>query len=572
MEPWEARSTASAAGNRPTRICFFFNAQRHQLLHGISTATALARKPGFEVHVMSPNPGHIAYARRISDRLGGAPIVFSVASSPLLSALRRASGASVPPKALSLPLLAPQLNRFDAIALPERTSTALKSLGVSAPRFIHLDHGAGDRAAGFDRRIARFDMVLMAGDKHRERLAREGLIRDGGHAVVGYPKFEAADAIREAGWTPFRDRKPIVLYNPHFCGLGSWERFGIPLLRAFAGQDRYNLIVAPHVRMLDSRRKRARWAAMTAEFARHAHIVIDPGSDRSIDMTYTALADIYVGDVSSQVYEFLRAPKPCLFLDAHDVDWEQDENYAHWHFGPVERSPDRLIDAIDSACASHGAFVDIQRRSFALTFATDAIPASDRAATAIADYLDRAGPNPHDVPADRSPSTWQHFRRAAALAAIVGAGWLAHDAFGPLNSPASAANFVAEAVTSHQTTLIRAQMRSQPEIVDYDPAEIRKATGIVMPQLPASWRLMDVQVYPSDAGPIVQVAARTGQGETISLVAMRVDTPAGRTPIVSSLRGDEVAYWEENDQAYGIVGTIAAKRLLSLASEVAGGA
>jgi anti-sigma factor RsiW len=112
-------------------------------------------------------------------------------------------------------------------------------------------------------------------------------------------------------------------------------------------------------------------------------------------------------------------------------------------------------------------------------------------------------------------------------------------------------------------------MKSQPGDRDFDPAEIRKATGIAMPRFPASWRLTDVQVYPAAAGPIVQVAALTDRGEAISFVAMHGDTAAGRTPILTSRKGNQVAYWEEGGLAYGIVGVIPAKRLLLLASQVA---
>jgi hypothetical protein len=376
----------SDCGLRPVRICFLFNAQRHQILHGISIAAEMARRPGFEVHVISPSSDHIRYAKMVVASLGGAPITFVAAASALAS-LRWIAGASTPPKLFSLALLARCLNGFDAIAVPERTTTILRRFGVTTPRYIHLDHGAGDRAAGFDRRIAKFDLVLMAGEKHRARLSRGGLIKENGHAIVGYPKFEAADAIRAPDWSPFRDAKPVVLYNPHFSQLGSWEKFGVPLLRAFAGQERYNLIVAPHVRMLDRKRKRARWLATLDEFTRYPHIEIDPGSDRSIDMTYTKLADVYVGDVSSQVYEFLRTPRPCLFLDAHGIAWETDENYAHWNFGPVVRSTDSLVGAIDAARVDHRDFADIQHRGFDLTFDSSDLAASHRAATAIADYL-----------------------------------------------------------------------------------------------------------------------------------------------------------------------------------------
>jgi len=547
------------AAAAPTRVCFFFNAQRHQLLHGISTAVELSRRPGFEVHVWATNDEHIAYAQAATERLGGARIVFTAAGPTLLDALRRATGASTPPKILSLALLAHRLNSFDAIAVPERTSILLKRLGATAPRYIHLDHGAGDRAAGFDRRIREFDMVLMAGEKHRERLGREGLIHPGRHAVAGYPKFDAADAMRDPAWRPFANSRPTVLYNPHFSALGSWDVFGEALLRAFAGQDRYNLIVAPHVRMLDGKVQKARWRSLIEAYGALPHIHIDTGSDRCIDMTYTTLADIYVGDVSSQVYEFLRTPKPCVFLDGHGVDWQADENYAHWRFGPVLGSPERVLETVDYAVGGHWRFLEAQIEGFDATFAHDAEPASRRAARAMADYL-AAQPR---IVANPRP------RRAAQAAALVLAaagGWAAH----AVATPPAVPTFVDEAVSSHQTTLIRAAMRSQPEVPLLDRVEIREATGIRLPTLPAAWRLADVQVYPADWGPIVHVAAVTERGEPVSLVATRlVDTPASRTPILQSHKGDRVAYWEEDGQAYGLVGAIPARRLLRLAAELA---
>ena len=54
------------------------------------------------------------------------------------------------------------------------------------------------------------------------------------------------------------------------------------------------------------------------------------GSVRSIDMTYTDQASVYIGDVSSQVYEFLRRPRPCIFLNFDRTAWQGDENFAHW--------------------------------------------------------------------------------------------------------------------------------------------------------------------------------------------------------------------------------------------------
>jgi hypothetical protein len=369
------------------RIVFFFNAQNHQLLHGLPTAVRLAAKSEARVIIASPGAWQLEYARFAAARLGDAAIEYYNISSSLLSIAQTISGGRNPPKLLTMVTAAGWLNESDAIAVPERTSIFLKRLGVTRPRFIHLDHGAGDRAAGFDRRIADFDFVLMAGEKHRARMQREGLIREGHHAVVGYPKFEAADAIRDPSFRPFADDRPVVLYNPHFSSLGSWERFGADVLSAFADQDRYNLVVAPHVRLLDGREASARWAGLLDDYEGRPHIHIDRGSDRSIDMTWTTLADVYLGDVSSQVYEFLRTPKPCVFLNAGGVDWQGDENYGHWRFGPVRETTIDLVGAIDAARVNHRDFLAAQTAGFAETFSTSLVPASERAARAIMDFM-----------------------------------------------------------------------------------------------------------------------------------------------------------------------------------------
>lgn len=372
------------------RICFYFNAQRHQLLHGIATAVAMARLPGHAVFVVSPAQGHIDYARKLVGLLGGAPIRFVQPRSRLLSAGMRWRGSVVPPKRLALIVLARWLNGFDAIAVPERNSTTLKKIGVLRPKLIHIDHGAGDGAAGFDPRIRHFDFVLMAGRKHRERLMAEGLIKPGKYAVVGYPKFEAADAIRDDGWRPFSNGLPNILYNPHFCELGSWEQCGEQILEDFAAQDRYNLILAPHVRLLDRKEGRNRWSALLDRYEGHPHIHIDRGSDRLIDMTYTTLADLYLGDISSQVYEFLRVPRPCLFLNPQGVEWRANANYAHWHFGEVLDHGGRLMDAVDRAFVDHSRYLPAQQRGVAATFRAGGGAAL--AARTMAAYLAEAAP------------------------------------------------------------------------------------------------------------------------------------------------------------------------------------
>lgn len=572
------RTKGAFAGRSRLKICFLFNAQRHQLLHGIGAAFRLARDPGFEVTVMSPSQGHLDYARQLCAHWGEDRIVYSCVRSPLLAAVWGKVGGAVPPKLLTLSVLAPLLNRFDAVAVPERTSISLKRMGVRHPAFIHLDHGAGDRAAGFDPRIRHFDFVLMAGEKHRARLLREGLIRPGAHAVVGYPKFEAADAARDPAWDPFPgDSRPVVLYNPHFSKLGSWHLLGGEVLEAFARQDRYNLIVAPHVRLLDSIAARERWAALLDRYAGNPRILIDPGSDRSIDMSYTMAADIYLGDVSSQVYEFLRVPRPCLFLDPAGIDWKDDENYAHWRFGPVVNTADRLIDAVDHACTSHPDFVGPQKAAFAATFGDSPILPAERAAAAIASYMRKRQRSAEARRRGRRVWVKKRLDRVAAVGrravlivpAVIG-GWLLHDLTEPTPSVAAHTSFVDEAVASHEILLLRDEMRSQRETPDFEPKEILAVTGIAMPRLPADWQILDVQIFPSDVGPSVQLRVRTQEGMRFTMVATRrVDTPAEGRPLLERRRGERIAFWEERGTAFALVGRQSPARLFAMASLIA---
>ena len=383
-----ARLTATGVAPLP-RIAFLFNAQAHQIFHGITVAEQLSLGWRANVDILSASSTHLALARRLTHPDSHCLLRFDLIGPSALRAVAAATGSVVPPKLLTLFAARHQLDGYDAIALPERTSTIMRGLGVRKPRLIHLDHGAGDRAVGFDPRIARFDFALVAGEKQRRRMLADGLIRTDGHAVVGYPKFDAADRSRRDGWTPFDDERPIILYNPHFSkALGSWHDHGAEIARRIAEDGRFNLIVAPHVRMCDSRKRRASFLRALAPIRDLPNVHIDPGSDRSIDMSYTTMADLYLGDVSSQIYEFLRRPRPCLFFNGNGRSWRGDPDHAHWRFGPVVENAALILRAIDYAIDSHPNFSAGQRQGFIDTFDLDEREShSRRAATAIAAFL-----------------------------------------------------------------------------------------------------------------------------------------------------------------------------------------
>ncbi|GLK76763.1 transcriptional regulator, anti-sigma factor [Methylopila jiangsuensis] len=166
-------------------------------------------------------------------------------------------------------------------------------------------------------------------------------------------------------------------------------------------------------------------------------------------------------------------------------------------------------------------------------------------------------------------------KRAAAAALLVGAGWAANAALGPLligtvfaypQAPA----YVSDAVMSHRTALLRAGMRSQVETPEFDRDEVRAATAIVVPKLPRDWKVLDAQVFPSKYGPSLQMAIETPDLGLISFYAVRPGVFDMEAPVVRAMEGAQAAYWQVADVAYTLVAQHRGEELLARAQRFAG--
>lgn len=219
----------------------------------------------------------------------------------------------------------------------------------------------------------------------------QGILRPDRYFVGCYPKFDLVARLDARRERLFANDRPTVLYNPHFeAGLSSWPRDGFKVLDFFAGQQHWNLIFAPHIRLFD--RHQPDVLAKLARYRAHDHLLIDPGSDASIDMTYTQAADLYLGDVSSQVAEFMVRPRPCVFINSHGARWQGNPDYLFWELGPVIDSVEGLDAVLADAVAGHGQWLARQRAYFRDTFDADpdAIGASAAdGAAAVAAFLER---------------------------------------------------------------------------------------------------------------------------------------------------------------------------------------
>ncbi len=382
------------------RIGFLFNHdQIHQVAHSLPIALAMAEGDcSDEIIVATTNARLAAEVRRIAGEAIGQGIDHvELSPSKLTRRVDGVLGRVVPAsKLLIYRDNLPFFRSLDVLVVAEKTSLVLKDrYGLHDLAIVHTRHGAGDRAIGFDPASARFDHVLCSGAKVRARLIEEARVPPDNISVVGYPKF---DLVRDAPSHRFLPTvEKAVFYNPHVSPhLSSWYKHGHAVFDTFVGDPYYGLLFAPHVMLFErpfvvtiDKLTLDRAGDIPMRFLRGDNIKIDLGSRAATDMTYTLSADIYLGDASSQVYEFLLRPRPCIFLNSHRYAWKGDPNFRHWTLGEVIERPEQLPDALKRCDDLHERIYSAtQQELFAESFDITNTPSSVRAAEAITRFAE----------------------------------------------------------------------------------------------------------------------------------------------------------------------------------------
>ncbi|KLE35424.1 hypothetical protein [Aurantiacibacter luteus] len=285
----------------------------------------------------------------------------------------------------------------DMVVSTERTCLRLKRHFAQGegPAFAKIPHGAGDRSVAWHPDYRRFDLSLVAGRKVVDQLVGAGVERER-LRIVGYPKF---DTVAEAAPARLFDNdRPTFVYNPHFDPhLSSWYDAGPDLLRWFAtkGADRFNLVFAPHVMLFRKRwhvspeyRVARRRPDVPPEALAAPNVHVDVAGPALFDMTYTRGGDAYIGDVSSQIYEFLQRPRPAFFLDCRRRERDGDVgDLESWQAGPVSKNVQDLTALLHDWQAIGERYRAAQEVIFAHTIDIGERPAVERAADAIADWV-----------------------------------------------------------------------------------------------------------------------------------------------------------------------------------------
>lgn len=273
---------------------------------------------------------------------------------------RRTADGSNPALPAKLPMLlrlAPRLARVPVVVCAEQTSLWLpRVMPWLSTRFVKTSHGVGSMSARDDpRRRAAFHTLVPSEQERATYLAR-GMAPE---RIVATGYVKAAFAHRTPARALFAETRPVLLYAPHWQPhRSSWPAWGQQVVAMLAARVDWNVILAPHQRLVE---RSPEVRGVLAKVAHLPHVHCDLDSFAMVDGSYTAMADLYLGDTSSQLMEYLMRPRPALFLDPVGRDWATDPAFDMWRAGEVVRDLSALPAAIDGAQAAHPRFAATQR-------------------------------------------------------------------------------------------------------------------------------------------------------------------------------------------------------------------
>jgi len=198
--------------------------------------------------------------------------------------------------------------------------------------------------------------------------------------VSGYSKLDYLRYHKAHPRFLFKDKKPVVFYNPHFeKELSSFFDAGMELLEALSRCGRYNVIFMPHP---DLARKHPR---LLDNASKIPGVVLIKRPVTNLE--YMATSDLYITDISSSVFEWFYFNRPVVFFNTKNVDWKADPYYTSWFAGEVACDVPGMLEAIEHALKLPGEREEERRRLFNDAFFNSGSIVSRDIATAIYNKL-----------------------------------------------------------------------------------------------------------------------------------------------------------------------------------------
>ncbi len=333
------------------KIIFPFLYGVHQLYHSAMTAMELASKrKDLEVLCISCNKEHTEILHKIRENYPDCPAKIIELKQPFRYKYLNYKKKKYP--SVNAMVKKGKMYFKDADIIVTTSHGTIKmfgKFGITSPKFIYQYHGSGGRKYSFDPELAKYDLIFVTGNFTKKGLLENKISTEDKIKIVGYPKFDYPINKEKIKKKLFEKDLPIVLYSPHWePDLSSYNKFAEKILDYFSRQNKYNLIFAPHLLISHWKNR----FGYNVEFQKYSSekIVVDFGSNYSTNGTYLAISDIYLGDVSSMVYEFIaRKSRPCIFLNAHNIKWQNRDDYTFWKFGSVFDNFSEFKENFDSA-------------------------------------------------------------------------------------------------------------------------------------------------------------------------------------------------------------------------------
>ena len=344
-------------------VIFLFINGPHHVYHLIMPALRfVALKNGIETIFVSGNPVNTQIINNTKTITGINNFTLIDIPLPLRYRLKNYKNRLYPPVYTRIKKIIKYLDNAHAIiSTSHNFPEYLSRYGIKIPTLFYLYHGTGTREYGFETNLEIFDHILIPGKYHRDRLKKSLSLKDGQLEMIGKPKLDYLKIKISENKRIFKNENPIFYYNPHWeMELSSYLKWKDIILKFFKENNNYNLIFSPHP-LVGHLSIKIGYEIKEKNIVED-NILVDMGSNQCLDGTYTSIADIYIGDISSMVTEWvLQKPRPCIFINAHNVDWKDNDNYYMWKFGKVVNTLKEFEESIIDT-TSHNQYEKIQKK------------------------------------------------------------------------------------------------------------------------------------------------------------------------------------------------------------------
>jgi len=267
---------------------------------------------------------------------------------------------------------------------------------------IQIFHGVSDKHYIEDKRILKYDLCLVPGQKHIDKFKHAKLYRKKHKFVLaGYPKFDSIVNDSSRINQIFHNDKPTILYAPTWIsensgakvafskfGESSLPGWGKQLIEAVAGK--WNLIIKYHSRI----NKRT-----TQIYAEIDEYILELGLEESVKVvwdadisTYMKQADLLISDISAVCYEWFHFNRPIIFANPSPDNYSPSDdpfsNTYAWNAGDVLYKKEDIIPCITENLQSDK-FSTKRNELLNYAFHKPDGKALDRQIKIITDYYDK---------------------------------------------------------------------------------------------------------------------------------------------------------------------------------------